>query len=181
MIASRRLTFAFLTESRRSRSRMCSCRVAPIESSRRKQLMLISHRTLCNIDDGWTSERRHLLSRPSSSWPHPSFFQALSCATHVVGVRSVCTLGVCARCVNSFRRTCACISLEILPSRLFPVSGYWIVFHTVLTRRILKLRCDDLAGPLKRLPHSRPQGGNGFCKKFTLACVQAMRMYLWAL
>jgi len=28
----------------------------------------------------------------------------------------------------------------------------------------------------KELPHSRPRGGNGFCKKFTSARVQAARM-----
>jgi len=61
--------------------------------------MLISHRASCNIDNGQTSERRHLLSRRSSSWPHPSLFH---CATHVGGnvFASVRT-----HCVNSCRCT----------------------------------------------------------------------------
>lgn len=80
----------------RMTTEVATVQLAPIESPWRKRLMLISHRTLCNID-----ERRHLLSRPSSSWPHPSFFQALSCATHVGGV-----------CVHAYVR-CKCVYMRV--------------------------------------------------------------------
>jgi len=145
------------------------------ENPWRKRLMLISHRALCNIDDGQTSERRHLLSRRSSSWPHPSLFQ---CATHVGGNMFA---SVRTHCVNSCRctDTCARARARTLVARIHAHVGaravlarvyffrgpasppspsppsartsYRITFHAVLTE-VPKLRCDDLAVPLKGCP-----------------------------
>jgi len=137
--------------------------------------MLISHRTLCNID-----ERRHLLSRPAdivvfstTSFLFPGAFVRRS--------RS----DVCTRCVNSFGRVCTCVRARTLfhapLSRCLPSRPR---FPSTISDRLSRRSHTENSEaqvrrpcwPFKELPHSRPRGGNGFCKKFTSARAQAARM-----